>query len=44
MRTSIPEIEKQTGKYALSSNLVLAWHMARQIGLTLGAEKGRLCE
>ena len=40
----IPEIEKQTSKVALSSNLVLAWHMARQIGLTLGAKKGRLCE
>jgi len=40
----IPEIEKQTGKIALSSNLVLAWHMARQIGLTLGAEKGKLCQ
>ena len=40
----IPEIEKQTGKAALSSNLVLAWHMARSIGLTLGAEKGRLCQ
>ena len=40
----IPEIERQTGKVALSSNLVLAWHMARQIGLTLGAEKGKLCE
>ena len=40
----IPEIEKQTGKIALSSNLVLAWHMAKQIGLTLDADKGRLCE
>ncbi|MGK0273128.1 MAG: maleate isomerase [Cocleimonas sp.] len=39
----IPEIEKQTGKVALSSNQVLAWHMARQVGLTLGAEKGILC-
>ncbi len=40
----IPEIEKQTGKVALSSNQVLAWHMAKKIGLTLGADKGRLCE
>lgn len=40
----IPEIEKQTGKVALSSNQVLAWHMARQIGLTLGVDKGKLCQ
>jgi maleate isomerase len=39
----IAEIEKQTGKVAISSNLALAWHMARSIGLTLGAEKGKLC-
>lgn len=40
----IPEIEKQTGKVAISSNLALAWHMARSIGLTLGAERGKLCQ
>ena len=39
----IPEIEKQTGKVAISSNLALAWHMARSIGLTLGGDKGKLC-
>ena len=40
----IPEIEKQTGKVAISSNLALAWHMARSIGLNLGAEKGKICQ
>lgn len=39
----IPEIEAHTGITALSSNQALAWDMARKVGLSLGAEKGKLC-
>lgn len=38
----IPEIEAQTGVAALSSNQVLAWDLARSIGLNLGSDKGQL--
>lgn len=40
----IPEIEAQTGITALSSNQVLAWDMARKVGLSFGATKGKLCQ
>lgn len=41
----IPEIEATTGIYALSSNLVLAWDMARLSGSPLHLKnKGRLCQ
>ena len=38
----IPEIEAQTGVYAISSNQALAWDLARHSGLTLSPDKGRL--
>lgn len=38
----IDEIEKRTGKPVLSSNLVLAWHMAQQAGIALASRYGRL--
>jgi len=38
----IPEIESQTGVYALSSNQALAWDLAQHTGLSLSPEKGRL--
>ncbi len=41
----IPQIEAATGVTALSSNLVLAWDMARAAGVPLrDASKGRLCQ
>ena len=41
----IPEIEEETGIYALSSNLVLAWDMARLAGNPLqSTTKGKLCQ
>ena len=41
----IPEIEAKTGVYALSSNQVLAWDMARLAGSPLHLKnKGRLCQ
>ena len=39
----INEIEDQTGLPVLSSNLVLAWHMARLTNLPLIGNFGRLC-
>lgn len=38
----LPEIEAQTGIPALSSNQVLAWDLARSIGVKLDASKGRI--
>jgi len=38
----IPEIEAQTGVYAISSNQALAWDLARQTGLSISTAKGRL--
>ena len=41
----IPEIESKTGVYALSSNQVLAWDMARLAGSPLQLKnKGKLCQ
>jgi maleate isomerase len=41
--TVIPRIEQDTGIYALSSNQVLAWHMARLAGLEkISSAKGKL--
>ncbi len=41
----IPQIEQAIGVTALSSNLVLAWDMARSAGVPLrDASKGRLCQ
>jgi len=41
----IPDIEAETGIYALSSNQVLAWDMARLAGSPLHTNnKGRLCQ
>jgi len=40
----IPQIEAQTNIPTISSNQVLAWDLARQIGLRLGADKGLLCQ
>ncbi|MFK8021734.1 MAG: hypothetical protein AB8B86_18370 [Pseudomonadales bacterium] len=41
----IPQIEKETGIFAMSSNQVLAWHMARLAGIdNVLHNKGRLFE
>jgi len=38
----IPQIEAETGIFALSSNQSLAWDLAQKTGLTLDANKGKL--